>query len=266
MKRMIWFALMAFAAFTAHAGTLHETFDKTYDARPGGSLVLSNINGHITVHTSNEQKIRVHADKTVDTHDSETARRAMAELSIDVTPTDGGIKIVTHEPQSNSGGFWSFLMGQHVETSVTYDIVVPRAFDIDVSTVNGAVNVSELSGRQRVETTNGRIELARCAGTIDATTTNGAIRAELLQVTAGREMSLETTNGRISLVVPASLAANIDAETTNGAITTDLPVTTKSFDSNSLRGAVNGGGPRLRLRTTNGGIEIRTTSNQSAAR
>jgi DUF4097 and DUF4098 domain-containing protein YvlB len=87
-----------------------------------------------------------------------------------------------------------------------------------------------------------------------------------LKVTPGQGMSLDTTNGRITVIVPASLAATIDAETTNGSITTDLPMTTRSFESNSLRGAVNGGGPRLRLRTTNGGIEIRSTGNQSAAR
>ncbi|MGZ7039174.1 MAG: DUF4097 family beta strand repeat-containing protein, partial [Thermoanaerobaculia bacterium] len=121
-------------------------------------------------------------------------------------------------------------------------------------------------GKLRLETTNGKIDLARCSGAVDASTTNGGIRAELVQVTAGRELNFETTNGRITLIVPQSLAADIDAGTTNGSITTDLAVTTKSFDSNTLRGAVNGGGPKVRLRTTNGGIEIRTTGSQAASR
>ena len=266
MKKMIWIALASFGAMAANAATLHETFDRTFAAKPGGTLVLSNVNGRVTIHSSAEAKIVVHADKSVDGGDQQTARRAMNELTIEATATDGGAKIVTHEPQSAGGGFWNFLMGEHVETNVTYDVVVPSTFDIDVSNVNGAILVTEVSGKQRIETTNGRIELARCAGSFDVSTTNGSIRAELLQVGPGRDQSFETTNGRISLVVPASLAAEIDAETTNGSITTDLPVTTKSFESNSLRGTVGGGGPRLRLRTTNGSVEIRTTAKQSAAR
>ena len=266
MKRIIWFALAALSAMAADATTLQETFDRTFDVRPGAQLVLSNVNGRITIHTASEPRVRVHAEKRVESRDADTARRAMTELTIEATPSDGGVRIVTREPRSADSGFLSFLFGDHVESSVTYDVTIPQEFDIDISNVNGAVNVNDASGRLRVETTNGRIEMARCSGTVDASTTNGGIRAELLRVAAAKDLTLETTNGRITLVVPASLAANIDASTTNGSITTDLPVTTKSFDSNSLRGAINGGGPRLRLRTTNGSIEIRATGNQSASR
>jgi DUF4097 and DUF4098 domain-containing protein YvlB len=266
MQKALFIAILTFAATAANAVTLQETLDRTFDARPGALLVLSNVNGRITIHSSNEPRIRLHAEKKVQSRDPEAARRAMAEMSIDVTPGDGGLRVVTHEPRSLSDGFWSFLFGEHVESSVTYDVVVPRTMDLDVSNVNGTVAVSDITGRLRLETTNGKIDMARCAGTVDASTTNGGIRAELLQVSPGRDLSFETTNGRITLIVPASLAADIDADTTNGSITTDLPVTAKTFESNSLRGAINGGGPRLRLRTTNGGIEIRTMGSQSAAR
>jgi hypothetical protein len=246
--------------------TLQETFDRTFDVRPGELFLLSNVNGRITIHSSNEPVVRIHAEKRVEGRDSDAARRAMSEMTIEAKSADGGVRVVTHEPRSLDGGFWSFLLGDHVNTSVTYDVVLPRTMDLDISNVNGLIAASDVSGRLRLETTNGRIDLARCSGTVDASTTNGGIRAELLQVTAGRDLNFETTNGRIIVIVPQSLAANIDAGTTNGSITTDLPVTTKNFDSNSLRGAVNGGGPNLRLRTTNGGIEIRTIGNQSAAR
>jgi DUF4097 and DUF4098 domain-containing protein YvlB len=266
MKRIVFFLLAAFGALGVNAATLNETFDKTFDATPGGMLVLSNINGRITIHASDEQKIRVHAEKKVESRNSEAARSAMAQLTIETTPADGGVRIITHAPESGSSGFLGFLFGENVETNITYDVTVPRTFNTNVSNTNGAISMSDVNGQLRVETTNGRIELSRCAGTVDAETTNGAIRAELLSITPGRDLNIETTNGRISLVVPATIAANIDAETTNGSITTDLPVTTKSFDSNSLRGSVGGGGPHLKLRTTNGSIEIRTTSNQSATR
>src|SRR5437588_629357 len=106
-------------------------------------------------------------------------------------------------------------------------------------------------------TTNGHITLARCGGDVDAETTNGGINAELLEVTPGKAVRLETTNGRISLAAPPTLAASIDAANTNGSINTELPVTSTRMRRHTLHGTINGGGPEVRLRTTNGSIEIR---------
>ena len=100
--------------------------------------------------------------------------------------------------------------------------------------------------------------MARCRGAIDAETTNGHIRAELLDVTAGKPMHFETTNGGITVKVPRGFAASIDAANTNGSISTELPISTTATHRHTLRGTVNGGGPELRLRTTNGGISIQT--------
>jgi DUF4097 and DUF4098 domain-containing protein YvlB len=107
-----------------------------------------------------------------------------------------------------------------------------------------------------VSNTNGHIELVRCAGDLDAETTNGAIRAELAEVNPGKGIRLETTNGRITIALPKSIAARVDASTTNGSIKTDLPVTTTEVRRNTLRGTINGGGGELKLRTTNGSITI----------
>src|SRR5438270_222263 len=49
----------------------------------------------------------------------------------------------------------------------------------------------------------------------------------------------------------------IDAANTNGSIESDLPITTSGAQNkHSLHGTMNGGGPELRLRTTNGSIHI----------
>jgi DUF4097 and DUF4098 domain-containing protein YvlB len=98
----------------------------------------------------------------------------------------------------------------------------------------------------------------RCSGSLDASTTNGAINAELLRVAQGQPLRFETTNGRIELALPAGAGADLDASTTNGSINSDIPVATTRTSSNSLRGTINGGGSSLRMRTTNGGITIKS--------
>jgi DUF4097 and DUF4098 domain-containing protein YvlB len=142
--------------------------------------------------------------------------------------------------------------------NVEYDIAVPRTMDVKIDNTNGGIDISDVSGAMQVSNTNGHIEFARCAGSVEAETTNGGVRADLTSVNSGKKISLETTNGRIALTVPRSLGATIDASTTNGSINTELPITTSQMSRHALRGTVNGGGAEMRLRTTNGSIEIRT--------
>ena len=50
----------------------------------------------------------------------------------------------------------------------------------------------------------------------------------------------------------------IDASTSGGSVDTDLPVTVRgSISKPALRGQLNGGGNRLRLRSSGGGIRIK---------
>src|SRR4029077_13872234 len=48
MTRRLIFLAIVFAAATAGAATLDQTFDRTYDVRPGARLVLDNVNGRVT--------------------------------------------------------------------------------------------------------------------------------------------------------------------------------------------------------------------------
>ena len=255
MRRIALSLALALIALAASASTLDETFDQTYNVQPGAVVALSNTNGRIIVHAWDQPRVRVHAEKEVRAS-GDVARQVMAELRIEVTPSAGGLRVVTHYPKRNGGGFFDWMFGNDVNATVSYDITVPRSMSLDLEDTNGAIEVSDVHGAHRIGTTNGHITLARCGGSVDAETTNGGINAELLDVTPGKSVRLETTNGRIALAAPRTLAADIDAENSNGSINTELPVTSTSVGHHTLRGTMNGGGPELRLRTTNGSIDI----------
>lgn len=242
-------------AGAAQAGTLEEVFDKTYDLHPGALISLDNTNGAVVIRAAADKRVHIHAVKHVESFHSDTLRSAMASLKIEVTSDASGLKVVTKYPKQNEG-FLSWLSGDNANINVTYTLDVPRESNLNVETVNGHIEVTDLAGNLKLDTTNGRIEVNRCRGSIDAETTNGRIEAELLAVTGGRPMHFETTNGGISVKVPRNLAASIDASTTNGGITTELPVTSKDIHRNALRGTINGGGAELKLRTTNGSISV----------
>ncbi len=254
---LTFFAFLLVAA-AAGASTLEAKFDRTFDVRPGSAFALNNTTGHITIHAWDQPRIQVHAVKRVESRDAEAAKRALNELKIEPAVSADGVRINTVYPQRNEGGFFDWLAGTNVSMSVQYDVTVPRSTNLSVDNTNGAIEISDVHGSHHISNTNGHIELARCGGDVDAETTNGAIRADFAEVTAGKSIRLETTNGRITVALPKSVAAILDAATTNGGITTDLPLTTTETRRHSaLRGMINGGGTaELRLRTTNGSINI----------
>jgi hypothetical protein len=258
MKKLTLAAATLLLANTALAVELKETIDRTFDVRPGAMVALKNVNGSITIGSWDQPRVRVIALKEVE-GGRESARDAMKELRVDLQPRDGGLVVTTHYPKEHDGigSFFDWLSGDDVDASVRFEITVPKTMNLDIENTNGAIRLTDVAGKLELDTTNGRIEASRCAGTIDAETTNGRIEAELLRVTPGQQNSLTTTNGRIVLSVPTGFSAELDAGTTNGAISTDLPVATKLSGDNRLKGTINGGGALLKLRTTNGGIEIR---------
>lgn len=255
MRRAILLFIVAVVfGGTASAERLQESFDRTVDVRPGASLSLENVNGRIVVSSWDQPRVRIHAVRKAE------SREVLDKVVVDVRGSGGDLSIVSKMPSKNEGGFLDFLFGDGGNASVDYELTVPRTADVKVENTNGSITLAEVSGRIELATTNGRIEAVHCSGTINASTTNGSIRAELLQVSSGKAMEFETTNGSISVTVPPTFAATVDADTTNGSIKTDLPVTTRSFSRRELRGTLNGGGAQLSLHTTNGSIEIRSSA------
>jgi hypothetical protein len=58
--------------------------------------------------------------------------------------------------------------------------------------------------------------------------------------------------------VPASIKARLSARVSNGAITTEgLTVAVAEQSRRRLDGTLGGGGPLIRLETTNGAVQIR---------
>jgi DUF4097 and DUF4098 domain-containing protein YvlB len=259
MRRLTLAAALLILAATAGASTLEETIDRTIDVRPGATVTLTNTNGRVTIGSWDQPRVRIVAHKKVE-GSRDDARDAMKALRVDIVPQNGGVTVRTQHPKLNDGfsSIFDWLLGNHIEAQVRYELTIPRSMNVDVTNTNGGIHLADVTGHLELDTTNGKIEVERCAGSIDASTTNGGIYADLIGIAKGSQLRFSTTNGRIELTVPKSLAADIEAGTTNGGISTDLPVQTTRFSRNSLRGTINGGGVPLRLHTTNGSIEIKT--------
>ena len=154
---------------------------------------------------------------------------------------------------------------------------------IDIGTVGGAASLESAGGSirmngakgiVRVRTASGGIRLTRLNSGLTAETMAGPIEAEFI---AGKgefsDSRLETTVGDIIVYLPSDLPVTIKAaiEMANGHMIRSqfdgVNVTTEggTYGPKTIfaDGKLNGGGPVLKLHTTNGNIELRKTSMES---
>ena len=69
---------------------------------------------------------------------------------------------------------------------------------------------------------------------------------------------LSTSGGGITLQIAPNVSVDLDAHTSGGDVDTEVPVTLLGRQNeSSIEGKVNGGGPKLVLRSSGGDIRIR---------
>lgn len=203
-------------------------------------------NGGVRVEGWDRDEVRVRAVVQVRAESEERAREILGEIEV---RTDGA-RVRSDGPRVD----WDDDEGWHVN----YRIRAPRSTDLELESTNGGLQVTAIEGDLDLDTTNGGISLDEVGGGVRAHTTNGGIDIRLSGGTwRGSGLDARTTNGGIRLAVPDGFAAHLEAETVHGDIHTDFPITVQGRIGRELSGDLNGGGPTVRLETTNGGISIR---------
>ena len=227
------------------------SWQKSYPLDAGGRLEIDNVNGKIRIEPGTGNTVEVTATKKARGATPEQAKASLERASIVETVSAGSVKLETKI--ARSGGIT--LNGGSLQ--VEYMIRVPAGAEVDLATVNGGIEITGLKGRVIAETTNGGVEARGVSGQLHASTTNGGLDIDMAAVAEGG-VKLECTNGGINVRLPRDAKATISASITNGGISKgDLPIDVTGDNSRRrLEGRMNGGGPRVQIEGTNGGITL----------
>ena len=263
-----------------------EQLDWTLDGAGISVISAETKNGAITLEDSDQDKVIVRAFKRVRARNKVDAEEFAKKVHVHVERRGKEIKIHRKHPKPLRG----------IGVSVTYEIQCPRAVSVNLHTTNGKIEINGVEGAVDAKTTNGPIELHGGAGRIHAISTNGNIKASVKGLTdegkfattngsidielhggAGRihtfttngpivlairqgvaPVSASTTNGSINLKLPGDFSGHLDAKTSNGQVHSDFPIPFTDKRKKRLSGKIGEGGPvNIKLRTTNGGINLR---------
>jgi len=148
------------------------------------------------------------------------------------------------------------------DVSVEFRVLVPKGVRVGVSTVNGDVTVDGATSDAEGRTVNGDVEVSTSGGRAQAASVNGSVRARLGRLDTDGPMEFTTVNGNVRLELPADAGADLEMETVMGSLNTDFEMTVSGrMDPKHLRTHVGRpGGPRIRLETVNGSVEVRKRS------
>ena len=148
-------------------------------------------------------------------------------------------------------------LGQREGWHVSYRLAVPTTTPLALRTTNGGITVDGVDSHAELTTVNGGIKLSRMAGDVEGHTTNGGIDVDLDGSTwQGTGLDVQTTNGGVRLRIPEGYSAHLETGTTNGSVNVDYPVTVQGRIGRTFSTDIGGGGPTLRVRTSNGGVRI----------
>ena len=127
---------------------------------------------------------------------------------------------------------------------------------LDADTSGGSIELDRVTGDVKCSSSGGGIHIREAGGRVDAETSGGGIEMSFARGNA-RGGSLETSGGGIEVLLDPSAGFDIDAE--GNYVKTDLPVrVVGEISRHSLHGTLGAGGAKLRLRTSGGGVTIRS--------
>ncbi len=256
-RRLAAVAMLAFAVAALPACNLHlsmqaearDEITRSYPLAKGGTLEILNTNGKIQVDATDGATVEVIAERIVKAGTDQAAKDDLQKVEIKETITTDRVKL---DSQTHITGINLFGGSR----TVNYRVKVPRGTNVKLDTTNSDIVINGTSALN-VSSTNGRIVARGVDGAVVAGTTNGEIDIDVARI-ADEGISCETTNGEIIVTVPASSKARVTASVTNGAITSDgLTLAVSEQSRRRLDATIGGGGPAIKLDTTNGAIRIR---------
>jgi len=225
----------------------------TFSVNGSPRVTINTFDGHVTVHGWDKPEVAYTAVKG--SHDEESLKN----ISIEAQQQGEAISIIAKaDDEENS--------------TVNFDVYVPRQSSLHVSSGDGALNLDGVTGQITLRSGDGPIEVANGGGELQVNTGDGVIRVIKFdgQVDARtgdgainldgnfNSLSARTGDGAISLTVPAgssfTIETNAPDEITNEGFTVAEDITPSP---RVKRWKIGNGGKVFVLKTGEGKILLR---------
>ena len=239
MKRflpgVISFLLCAlFGVASAHG--YEETVMQNFLVQEGVLVSVSNIQGRVSVEGHGENVVNMVATKSVEGVSEERAREMLSQVAVKTEVNEEGVRITT----DLSGSFLSSLFTWR-SPRVDYQLAVPFTSRVEVETVSGEVNITDLrnvteartvsgkisvrgaGGKLNLETVSGKVVVGRLLGDLVLRTISGNIEVDVPLSAAFVEVRISSVSGNVLLFLSEEEAVKLSVETVSGRFSSEIP-------------------------------------------
>jgi hypothetical protein len=243
-----------------------DTFNWSGRVPAGRWIRVRNLSGSITVGAASGDNVEVTATKHWRRGDPSVVRFETKKFG----PGDENVLICALWGENSSCDEHSYQTrgdrrdrgtdrNNNNDVAVEFRVLVPKGVKVGVNTINGAVTVDGATSEVEAGTINGEVEVSTTGGPVNATSINGDVRAKLGRLDSDGSMHFTTITGNVIVEFGGDFGADVDLQTLNGSLNTNFEMTiTGRLDPKHLRTHIGKpGGPRIRLETINGNVELR---------
>lgn len=222
-----------------------------------GTLFIKNINGGVAVERSTSGRVEVTGEKRWrrgNPDDVRIVQQTSGDNVVICALFQEGATCDERGIRSERRARWN----ERNDVSVRFVVRVPEGTRVDLATVNGGVDVRDVTTAVHATTVNGSITARSAGGPVYARTVNGSIDVSMGAIGQAGELVYEAVNGAITLEFPSNFGAELELSTVNGRVSTDFPITVSgTLSSRRLRGTVGDGRTRVRASTVNGSVTLK---------
>jgi hypothetical protein len=227
----------------------------------GRTIYVRNLNGGIRVERATGSDAQVLAEKS-------WRRGNPADVRIEVTRIGSGSQDVLvcawwrQTTDCDEQGYRTDNedrrgRDRNDDVAVEFIVRVPAGVRLDITTVNGGLEIRGATSVVEANTVNGGIRAESSGGPVNANTVNGDIEVRMGN-SGNQDLNFETVNGSIEVYVPDGLNAEVEMRTVNGRVGSDFPMTVSGrINPRRIRATIGSGGRRISLETVNGSVELR---------
>jgi len=260
-----WIALVPASAQAQASRTVSETVNLDRD----GEVELEAFTGAITVTTWDRAAVQIDVRIEGDEQEHVDATR------IAIDGSGNRVTIETDYDELENRFLGIFNMGGNGDRPATfYTIQMPAtaalsiedfSSDIEVTGLRNGLELETFSSPVRLEDIEGRVDAETYSSDFEARGIAGSMRFETFSGDAtismralDDESRFESFSGDVELLLPADSGFDLDLDLgMSGDLDSDFSMESVESEGNEYRGAVNGGGPRLRFSTFSGDLELR---------
>ena len=246
-------------AVGAQTKTERDAFTWAGKIPEGRWITVRNLNGTVDVTPGTSDRVEVTATRHTRRGDPDYVRFEVKKYG----PNDQDVLICAlwgenSDCSEDNYRSRSDRRGRGNEVWVEFRVRVPKGVKVGAHSVNGEVRVEDVAAEVDAESVNGSVIVSTIGGPVNARTVNGSVRASMGKFDLHSDLRFSSVNGTVVAEFASDLNADVDLSTVNGRFVTDFPVTISGrIDPRRLRATLGKGGPRVRLATVNGNVELR---------